>query len=784
MTGIDGDYNSNTYTLAAPTKSANPLTKRLAQNEKPKAAQPQAAPTTPKASPAPQNTDLETLLSAEDSIPIIPHRNPLDSNSGFDSPISEIKRLRDKKVIGYINLETIYNRKGEPVGRVYGQLSQTASAEIRSLKGKTIGYLKNDTLLNLGKKPIASFNFLALVKATPDTVFAKITNGKIASIAGDPLEYFWQIKGMVKPPYFPPSSSKIPEKRIVALQGEYTMTHRGSADALATYQVGACVVASFFDPVSGLGILTHFDGYHLQGTKESIAIILNHFASQRIPLSRLKVQLAGGDKHYLSSRKIIYTLISEASQKGLKIERGVLFPAGGVLHSIWLDLSDGNLKYSDEELQLDQTDKDYFHKNWELIEKSKTLFPHPAILQNISIEDRIQALLKQIKETESGHAIVKLKKLRGGPAHLRRIIQEGTFMQFYLSARALAESPLFEAEIVILQMIKHGVAPWERALGLILLGSRVAAGRKVVVDALTVIKPFLSEPSPLLQLGAIIALLRMGTNEAKRELKLFSDKNKGMPVAQMIGAFYAYKKSFSYMQYIIFDWADPGTMQTAFFRLPDLLDELAKDLRSSSFPEYKIWDVGCASGLSTESLHIIMNLNKKANTKIHVAGTDINPFAFLYAARGSYLLEGRSQADHYVCPPNVNELQDFKTYAKRHQWDPDKVLAQFFKRETGSLGPLYSARRKESEIEFYFDDVASPSSYIPDRSVDAVVYTNVHYILKGKERPRAIQKIYRKLRPGGKLFFFDNNVETLSDLEVVFGKPVKILGDLRIYIKK
>ncbi|NQT30172.1 MAG: methyltransferase domain-containing protein [Candidatus Saganbacteria bacterium] len=392
----------------------------------------------------------------------------------------------------------------------------------------------------------------------------------------------------------------------------------------------------------------------------------------------------------------------------------------------------------------------------------------------------IQNLLSLIKETEPESAIYELEKIQGGPACLRLIIQEGTFMQYYLSARSLTESPLPEADTVIRQMITNSTATWEKALGLILLGSRTAAGIESESNPAEIISPFLVSEDPLLRLGAIFGLLRM---DAENELNEFAEERKGSRIAQTVNGLLSYKgQSTSYVSTILFDWADPGTYQTAFFRHPTLLDELVKDAQVHPAQEYNVWEIGCSLGLSTESARIALSLNREA--AFHITGTDISPFALLYAARGKYLLENLSHIDHYYSiDPQENDLQSFRRYVSQHNWNPEKVLNDFFTKKECSLGPLYTARR-DPGIHFIFDDVASTDSSLPDTSFDTIIYANVHYFLSREERARAIQKIHQKLKPGGEVFVVDPRSQTYIEFEAAFGNPTIIKdGPLMVYRK-
>lgn len=127
-------------------------------------------------------------------------------------------------------------------------------------------------------------------------------------------------------------------------QGEYGIAVRGEDNVIATSQVGDCICVSFFDPISGTASLAHFDQIRFPELSRSLDAILEHFSQRDIPLSRLRVQLAGGLKHNLGSRRLAAGLLQELNTRGLNIEGAELFPSNPL--NVWLDLSDGNLRTS------------------------------------------------------------------------------------------------------------------------------------------------------------------------------------------------------------------------------------------------------------------------------------------------------------------------------------------------------------------------------------------------------------------------------------------------------
>ncbi len=303
--------------------------------------------------------------------------------------------------------------------------------------------------------------------------------------------------------------------------------------------------------------------------------------------------------------------------------------------------------------------------------------------------------------------IFGLAKSVAGLAKLQKFLREGTFMQFYIAARALAQSPLSEADAIIKDMTNSSES-WERELGAILLQAR----------------------------------------------------NKTMR------------------------WLDPGNFQTGFFRNPIILSELKKDFAASHSEKFMVWDIGCSTGLSTESTRVVLAGEKK----VKVLGTDINPFALLYAQRGKYLLEDRSHASHYSASQyHDNELGAFEEYLAFYDKEAsaEKILRRYFEKVEVDGRTLYLAKRNDEEISFAFDNVATVSSVVSDNSMDAIVYSNVHYLLDPSERRMAVEKIYKKLKPGGKVYISDvNKEETPAEFRATFGSPVFDQWGVWVFVKR
>jgi chemotaxis receptor (MCP) glutamine deamidase CheD len=308
------------------------------------------------------SVDISYLLSEESRIPVIYIADPLEGvPTGFMSPFSAIRRTADDEIIGYIEYYSwifggqvkgglnIYNGEGNMIGRLYegaNLISNSSQIEgdILSPDGQIIGSIRGEKILDHSGEEFASFSYNALRRAGFDGVWGRVQDGRITAIEGDPLEFFWDKVGIEKPPPLPSPSGDMPQERITIQQGEYGVAVRGEDNIIATSHVGDCICVSFFDPVSGVGSLVHFDQIRFPELSRSLDAILEHFSQRDIPLSRLRVQLAGGLKHNLSSRRLAAGLLQELNTRGLNIEGAELFPSNPL--NIWLDLSDGNLRTS------------------------------------------------------------------------------------------------------------------------------------------------------------------------------------------------------------------------------------------------------------------------------------------------------------------------------------------------------------------------------------------------------------------------------------------------------
>lgn len=305
-------------------------------------------------------TDISDLLSTESRIPIIPYNSSFeDGGSDFRGRFSEIRRLSDGEVIGFMEVKTevvagsvncilnIYNGEGNLIGRANGGFlfdSSEQGSEILSSDGQSLGFIQGERILDARGVEFGSFSHQAFHFSAWSGVWGRIQDGRIVAVAGDPLEDFWETLGIEKPPPLPLSSGDLPEERIMIHQGEYGFAVRGENNILATSQVGNCVCVSFFDPVSGIGSLAHFDDFHGSQTEiiQSLDNLLDYFTQRGVPISRLRVQIAGGMKYKLESRQLAARLIRELNTRGISIAGAELFPETSI--NVWLDLSDGNLR--------------------------------------------------------------------------------------------------------------------------------------------------------------------------------------------------------------------------------------------------------------------------------------------------------------------------------------------------------------------------------------------------------------------------------------------------------
>ncbi|NQT30173.1 MAG: hypothetical protein HQ596_06350 [Candidatus Saganbacteria bacterium] len=380
----------------------------------------------------------------------------------------------------------------------------------------------------------------------------------------------------------------------------------------------------------------------------------------------------------------------------------------------------------------------------------------------------IQPLLNLILEDDALGAAEDLAKIKGGSFYFRLLIQEGTYRQFCLAAKFLAESPLTEADTTIIKMIEDG-APSEKAVAMTILADRAAEQKTNIPNPAEILFPFLESDDPLLELGAIVALIRLG---AKDELRAFAEKRQGTPIEKRINHLLDYRFNFS-----IFALSWLHKHQTAFFRYPSILAKLANDAKSYTGQKYTVWDIGCSVGLSTQSIQI-------TSPNAQVIGTDISPLALIYAERRSFSLSARPLAS-YGNPAVAyqTEMQLLQSYAFLQGLDADKIVRENFTIQDGSYPPLYMVNSNNPPT-FAFDDIASPVSIVADASVNAAVYTNVHYQLSPAEQRQAIQKIKQKLVLGGKVFVLDPDQETYAEFEATFGEPTMTGTTLSIYVKR
>jgi len=308
------------------------------------------------------SVEISCLLTGEIRIPVIHIADPLGSNpSGFMVPFSAIRRLSDNGIVGYVEYYSMlsegrvdgglnfYDGEGNMVGRLYGGVglisnSSQIEGDILSPTGQILGFIRGEKILDERGEEFASFSYNALRRSGFDGVWGRVLDGRITAIEGDPLEFFWDKVGIKKPPPHPSASGEMPQARLMIQQGEYGIAQRGEDNVIATSQVGDCICVSFFDPVSGVGSLAHLDQIRFPELSRSLDAILEHFSQRNIPLSRLRIQLAGGLKHNLGSRRLAAGLLQELNTRGLNIEGAELFPSNPL--NVWLDLSDGNLRIS------------------------------------------------------------------------------------------------------------------------------------------------------------------------------------------------------------------------------------------------------------------------------------------------------------------------------------------------------------------------------------------------------------------------------------------------------
>ncbi|MFA4967421.1 MAG: hypothetical protein WC624_04300 [Candidatus Margulisiibacteriota bacterium] len=402
-----------------------------------------------------------------------------------------------------------------------------------------------------------------------------------------------------------------------------------------------------------------------------------------------------------------------------------------------------------------------------------------------------------------GSNLARFDKIYQDPACFQSLIQNSTFVEFYVTARFLAKSNHPQANNIAQKMIYEGKTNWEKGFGLIVYGSRIADKKANENNLLGIFRPFLNSSSQLLQFCAIVGLLRSNSETAELFLDEYARNNKDESAAKLARDLLMLKREApkaSYSYRLLFGWVHTETMQNAFFRYPNLIDALTDDFEKSSSPNYAVWEAGCSLGLFSESMRIALNL-RTGKEPFHIISTDINPFALLYASRGRYpldaddFLEGRITAEAYGKGDGYpkTEMDHFRQFAEQRGIDAKRVIPQYFESQPSENSPkrMFRAKRKAGELSFAFDNVASSSSTVSERSMDAVVYTNVHFYLGKEEKPVAIKKIFDRLKPSGKLFLVHLTPETiqgdyseLKGFEALFGKHLAVLPDKTIIYQK
>jgi chemotaxis methyl-accepting protein methylase len=401
-----------------------------------------------------------------------------------------------------------------------------------------------------------------------------------------------------------------------------------------------------------------------------------------------------------------------------------------------------------------------------------------------AVSAKISKLLTEVKTTDNYALIEKdlleLSRTPGGPRHLLPFLEEGTFLQFYYSAKALTHSPSQESDAVIGRLLSPQNESWERALGFILLGERFAPEPDQERQK-SILRSFILDTDTLIQLGALVGLIRLGRTDV---LLSFAEQDHHSQLAQKIVSLTRDADLPGLLRRGVFVWEPATTYITSFFRYSDLLEEMRRDFAAHSQAEYVVWDIGCSSGLSTESIRVALLADGGGKSRLRLLGTDLDPLAVIYAARRIYLLEAPDPIELNLGP---RELDNYYTFAQIYGWDPAAVLGRFFVKRAGVFAPLYESKHDPGEISYEWDDVTAAYSPLQDESVDAVVYTNVDHQLDDAGRFQVRQKIFRKLKPGGRVFYIQSSREPykgLADFSAVFGGPLKVKNGFVVFVKR
>jgi len=254
----------------------------------------------------------------------------------------------------------------------------------------------------------------------------------------------------------------------------------------------------------------------------------------------------------------------------------------------------------------------------------------------------------------------------------------------------------------------------------------------------------------------------------------------------------ALKQCRDYMALITYNQASPALnpfnnwvidepfILTAFFRQPFVLRDLNQRLSSG---QVILWDIGCSIGQNAISTLIHLR-EELPDSPVHIIGTDINPYLLAYARRGLFELDAPS-----LLSLRGSELQKdieiIKAHFQNQGWPLshlDRYLRPFVRALDGKT--IYQTRQSAAQhLEFAYDDITDKdNSIIPDKSIGAAFYFNVHYLLPEREAVKALWKIKEKLKPGALLYVQDPNLaSSRHQFETVFGPPINILhGNLDI----
>jgi chemotaxis methyl-accepting protein methylase len=371
-----------------------------------------------------------------------------------------------------------------------------------------------------------------------------------------------------------------------------------------------------------------------------------------------------------------------------------------------------------------------------LARRALDLDPLKQAIQQNAAGDESSQVTRRLYLIDNGLATDELRKAKEYDL-VRTIIREGDFRVSYTAAIGLVLFPSEQGDVIIDLMLTQPQSAFEHNLGTLLLFLRLA-----------------DEPA---------SPISSWRGKIKRNLLYPS-------VAHFISFTGAIPDSKTVSSWKI----DDITSLTEFCRQSLALPLLSEHLSSG---QALVWDIGCSIGQGTIST--LMHLSEaRPGFPGRIVATDVNPFLLLYAQRALYELTAPSYYAQYGARV-VTDEDLIRQHFQRNNWPIDHIN-RYFRSQRRSIDGKEVHNVNKSVLEkarYEYDDITEESSVVPDASIDAALYYNVHYILPDSLQEQAIMKILRKLKKGGLLFFQDPyQSKTIDQVKRYFGQPVNIVS--------